>query len=145
MRILGFQLCMVRNTGVFGFADFHADYVVWGLQIRRVDSKAKFTPVRPSVDVVLGAQWGDEGKGKLVDILSQSYDVVARVAGGSNAGHTIIVDVSPSVSIFTYWCRAWSTSVRRSVGSAQDDLGGGTGGWGASEGGLSELKLYYGI
>jgi adenylosuccinate synthase len=44
------------------------------------------------VDVVLGAQWGDEGKGKLVDILSQEYDVCARVAGGSNAGHTIVVD-----------------------------------------------------
>jgi len=44
------------------------------------------------IDVVLGAQWGDEGKGKLVDMLSQEYDVCARVAGGSNAGHTIIVD-----------------------------------------------------
>lgn len=66
--------------------------VLW--QIRRVESKSRFLPVRPSVDVVLGAQWGDEGKGKLVDILSQKYDVVARVAGGSNAGHTIIVDVS---------------------------------------------------
>jgi adenylosuccinate synthase len=44
------------------------------------------------VDVVLGAQWGDEGKGKLVDMLSQEYDVCARVAGGSNAGHTIVVD-----------------------------------------------------
>ncbi|KAG6592421.1 adenylosuccinate synthetase [Phytophthora cinnamomi] len=42
------------------------------------------------VDVVLGAQWGDEGKGKLVDSLSQSYDVILRVAGGSNAGHTIV-------------------------------------------------------
>jgi len=48
---------------------------------------------KPSqIDVVLGGQWGDEGKGKLVDILSQSYDVCARVAGGSNAGHTIVVD-----------------------------------------------------
>ena len=46
-----------------------------------------------AVDVVLGAQWGDEGKGKLVDILSQTYGVCARVAGGSNAGHTIVVDV----------------------------------------------------
>lgn len=46
------------------------------------------------VDVVLGAQWGDEGKGKLVDILSSKYDVCARVAGGSNAGHTIVVNVS---------------------------------------------------
>ena len=44
------------------------------------------------VDVVLGAQWGDEGKGKLVDILSADYDVCARVAGGANAGHTIVVD-----------------------------------------------------
>jgi adenylosuccinate synthase len=43
------------------------------------------------IDVVLGAQWGDEGKGKLVDILSQDYDICARVAGGSNAGHTIVV------------------------------------------------------
>lgn len=42
------------------------------------------------VDVVLGAQWGDEGKGKLVDNLSQTYDVIARVAGGANAGHTIV-------------------------------------------------------
>ncbi|KAJ0399360.1 hypothetical protein ATCC90586_006815 [Pythium insidiosum] len=42
------------------------------------------------VDVVLGAQWGDEGKGKLVDNLSQNYDVIARVAGGANAGHTIV-------------------------------------------------------
>lgn len=47
---------------------------------------------KPGIDVVLGAQWGDEGKGKLVDILSQEYDVCARVAGGSNAGHTIVVD-----------------------------------------------------
>ncbi len=45
------------------------------------------------VDVVLGAQWGDEGKGKLVDILSGKYEYCARVAGGSNAGHTIVVDV----------------------------------------------------
>jgi adenylosuccinate synthase len=44
-----------------------------------------------TIDVVLGAQWGDEGKGKLVDLLSQRYDVCARVAGGSNAGHTIVV------------------------------------------------------
>lgn len=41
--------------------------------------------------VVVGTQWGDEGKGKLVDILSQEYDVTARSAGGANAGHTIYV------------------------------------------------------
>ena len=49
------------------------------------------TQAEQRVDVVLGAQWGDEGKGKLVDILGADYDLCARVAGGSNAGHTIIV------------------------------------------------------
>jgi len=43
------------------------------------------------VTVVLGAQWGDEGKGKLTDILAQDAQVVARCAGGNNAGHTIVV------------------------------------------------------
>ncbi|TFJ80152.1 hypothetical protein NSK_008709 [Nannochloropsis salina CCMP1776] len=62
-------------------------------KIRRVESQSRRVPApSPSVDVVLGSQWGDEGKGKLVDILSAEYDVVARVAGGSNAGHTIYVD-----------------------------------------------------
>lgn len=42
--------------------------------------------------VVLGAQWGDEGKGKLIDILTAEYDILARAAGGANAGHTIVVD-----------------------------------------------------
>lgn len=42
-------------------------------------------------DVVLGSQWGDEGKGKLVDILCDSIDVCARCQGGNNAGHTIVV------------------------------------------------------
>ncbi|EKM81324.1 hypothetical protein AGABI1DRAFT_106065 [Agaricus bisporus var. burnettii JB137-S8] len=48
-----------------------------------------------SVTVVLGSQWGDEGKGKLVDILSAEIDVCARCAGGNNAGHTIIVPIGP--------------------------------------------------
>ncbi len=42
--------------------------------------------------VTIGAQWGDEGKGKLVDILAKEYDIVARAAGGANAGHTIEVE-----------------------------------------------------
>lgn len=41
---------------------------------------------------VAGSQWGDEGKGKLVDIMSQKYDIIARSAGGANAGHTIVVN-----------------------------------------------------
>jgi adenylosuccinate synthase len=42
-----------------------------------------------SVDVLLGLQWGDEGKGKIVDVLTPEYDVVARFQGGPNAGHTL--------------------------------------------------------
>lgn len=41
---------------------------------------------------IAGSQWGDEGKGKLVDIMSQKYDIIARAAGGANAGHTIVVN-----------------------------------------------------
>lgn len=44
------------------------------------------------VDVLLGLQWGDEGKGKIVDVLSPQYDIVARFQGGPNAGHTLIFD-----------------------------------------------------
>ena len=69
--VLGASLCAVG----FGANEVHADKAAKG-----------------SVDVVLGAQWGDEGKGKLVDILSFDYDICARVAGGSNAGHTIVAD-----------------------------------------------------
>ena len=42
--------------------------------------------------VVVGAQWGDEGKGKIVDWLSHRADVVARFQGGHNAGHTLVID-----------------------------------------------------
>ena len=41
--------------------------------------------------VVVGAQWGDEGKGKIVDLLAQEADLVCRYQGGPNAGHTIVV------------------------------------------------------
>jgi len=44
------------------------------------------------VDVLLGLQWGDEGKGKIVDYLSDKYDIVARFQGGPNAGHTIVIE-----------------------------------------------------
>lgn len=45
-----------------------------------------------SVKVVVGTQWGDEGKGKYVDILAQNSDYIVRFSGGNNAGHTIVVD-----------------------------------------------------
>ena len=41
--------------------------------------------------VVVGAQWGDEGKGKLVDVLAERADVVVRYQGGANAGHTVVI------------------------------------------------------
>src|SRR3990167_4313594 len=42
------------------------------------------------VDVILGLQWGDEGKGKIVDVLTPDYNLVARFQGGPNAGHTLV-------------------------------------------------------
>ena len=44
------------------------------------------------VDVILGLQWGDEGKGKIVDYFASDYDVIARFQGGPNAGHTLYVE-----------------------------------------------------
>jgi len=45
-----------------------------------------------SVSVLVGSQWGDEGKGKIVDILGERFDIVARYQGGANAGHTIVIE-----------------------------------------------------
>jgi len=44
-----------------------------------------------ALDVLLGLQWGDEGKGKIVDYLADQYDIIARFQGGPNAGHTIVI------------------------------------------------------
>ena len=43
-----------------------------------------------AVDLLLGLQWGDEGKGKIVDVLTSNYDIIARFQGGPNAGHTLV-------------------------------------------------------
>ena len=43
------------------------------------------------VTIIVGAQWGDEGKGKIVDLLSDEIDIVARYQGGANAGHTVVI------------------------------------------------------
>src|SRR5680860_88022 len=45
-----------------------------------------------AVDLLLGLQWGDEGKGKIVDVLTTNYDIIARFQGGPNAGHTLEFD-----------------------------------------------------
>ena len=41
--------------------------------------------------IILGSQWGDEGKGKIVDLFSEQFDIVARYQGGHNAGHTVFI------------------------------------------------------
>lgn len=50
-----------------------------------------------SVTIILGAQWGDEGKGKIVDLLCKDYNIVARCQGGANAGHTIMYNGKKTV------------------------------------------------
>ncbi len=55
-------------------------------------STASSKPSAKTSAVILGAQWGDEGKGKIVDVLSEKFDIVARYAGGHNAGHTVIIE-----------------------------------------------------
>lgn len=44
-----------------------------------------------SVTIVVGTQWGDEGKGKIIDNLSKQFDMVVRYQGGNNAGHTVVI------------------------------------------------------
>jgi len=72
------------NAAVFGrtLADF-----TQGRQF-----SADMSGYNSQVCAILGGQWGDEGKGKLVDILAGKFDIVGRFNGGSNAGHTIVVD-----------------------------------------------------
>lgn len=53
---------------------------------------SKIAANRGNVSVILGSQWGDEGKGKIVDLLSSNAEVVCRFQGGNNAGHTVVVD-----------------------------------------------------
>ena len=47
--------------------------------------------------VILGTQWGDEGKGKIVDLLTDQASLVARFQGGHNAGHTLVIDGKKTV------------------------------------------------
>ena len=55
------------------------------------------------VDLLLGLQWGDEGKGKIVDVLTKNYDIIARFQGGPNAGHTLEFDgINMSYTLFSW-------------------------------------------
>lgn len=66
---------------------------------------------------ITGINWGDEGKGRMVDLLSREYDIVARYQGGNNAGHTVInergkfvLNLLPSASCARAWCASWATA-----------------------------------
>lgn len=63
-----------------------------GELLKNRDRSGSVSSYVSKVQVVLGAQWGDEGKGKVVDMLSVNADVVCRCQGGNNAGHTVVVD-----------------------------------------------------
>jgi len=58
----------------------------------RDKSQAECKLSRGRTAVIVGAQWGDEGKGKIVDVLTQTFQIVARYAGGHNAGHTVVIN-----------------------------------------------------
>jgi len=64
-------------------------------QRRHVPARTSVTELelkKGKTAVIVGAQWGDEGKGKIVDVLSENFSVVARYAGGHNAGHTVVIN-----------------------------------------------------
>ena len=65
---------------------------------------------------VLGAQWGDEGKGKIIDFLASDAEVVARFSGGNNAGHTVINDLG-DFSLHLIPCGVFSTEVMNVIGN----------------------------
>ena len=57
-----------------------------------------------SSQVVVGTQWGDEGKGKIVDVLAEKADMIVRFQGGDNAGHTVIVNGKKHVLQSSPYC-----------------------------------------
>ena len=65
---------------------------------------------------VLGAQWGDEGKGKIIDFLASDADVVARFSGGNNAGHTVINDLG-DFSLHIIPCGVFREDVMNVIGN----------------------------
>ena len=65
---------------------------------------------------VLGAQWGDEGKGKIVDFLAEDADIVARFSGGNNAGHTVINDLG-EFSLHLLPCGVFNENVTNIIGN----------------------------
>jgi len=64
----------------------------WGGHTAAQHFHGEYTLKRGRTVVIVGAQWGDEGKGKIVDVLTRTFSIVARYAGGHNAGHTVIIN-----------------------------------------------------
>ena len=62
------------------------------------------------VKAVVGANWGDEGKGKITDMLAEKADIIIRFQGGANAGHTIINDYGKSA--FIHYRQEFSTDIQ---------------------------------
>ena len=73
-------MCAPKDVARAPLREAHAREILQGVHVKQSRTA-----------VVVGAQWGDEGKGKIVDVLSDHYSVVARYAGGHNAGHTVII------------------------------------------------------
>ena len=65
---------------------------IWLFCVFRCGSVVKKKESKLANIVVIGTQWGDEGKGKVVDLLAEHADLVVRFQGGANAGHTLLVD-----------------------------------------------------
>src|SRR2546426_3664792 len=66
--------------------------------------------------VIVGAQWGDEGKGKIVDVLSENFSIVARYAGGHNPGHTVLIN-GKKVILQLVPCGVLRSGCRRVIGN----------------------------
>ena len=77
--------------------------------------------------IVLGAQWGDEGKGKVVDLLAERFDIVARYQGGHNAGHTVFIGENKFILKLIP-----SGILRPARGGDRQRSGGGSGGAGST-------------
>ena len=67
--------------------------------------------------VVVGTQWGDEGKGKITDFLSANAEVIARYQGGDNAGHTIVIDGKIALDSIRYFLPRKNLCYRKRNGS----------------------------
>lgn len=67
--------------------------------------------------VIVGSQWGDEGKGKITDYLAQKADVVVRYQGGNNAGHTIVFD-NKKFALQTIPSGIFSPKIKNEIGRA---------------------------